>query len=124
LTFEMLCEADHPDYLADNGAFGFRLAREINSPAFKILYDIYHMHRMGEETCQAIIDNLDIIAHIHVAGSPLRDFPSPEGEINYGRILSEVHKAGYAGYWGLEFKPVSDPLQELTQIYGLLSLYV
>ena len=31
---------DHPDYMADGSGWGIELARELNSPSFKLLYDI------------------------------------------------------------------------------------
>ena len=37
---------DHPDYMADSSRWGIELARALNSPSFKLLYDIYHMQIM------------------------------------------------------------------------------
>jgi hydroxypyruvate isomerase len=48
LGFEMFNVFDHPDYQADHGSFGFELVRAVDSPWLKLLYDIYHMERMGD----------------------------------------------------------------------------
>ena len=124
LVFEMLNSFDHVDYQADSSRYGFELAREIGSPHLKVLYDIYHMHRMGEDLMSDLLNNLDIIAHLHTAGSPKRDFPGGSQGIDYGSIVAAVHKAGYKGFWGHEFKPSGDPVLEarmdMEQFEGFL----
>jgi hydroxypyruvate isomerase len=37
---------NHPGYMCDKSAWGFELCRRVNSPRFKMLYDIYHMQIM------------------------------------------------------------------------------
>ncbi|MEX0635672.1 MAG: TIM barrel protein, partial [Ferruginibacter sp.] len=34
---------DHKDYMADSSAWGIELCKQLGSPNFKLLYDIYHM---------------------------------------------------------------------------------
>jgi hydroxypyruvate isomerase len=107
LLFEMLCAMDHPGYQADSSAYGFSVVERVASPGLRVLYDIYHMYRMGENVIDDLIANLPIIGHIHVAESPLRDLPVPGGAIDYPAIVGKVMDAGYDGYWGLEFLPRS-----------------
>ncbi len=94
IVFEMLNGFDHPDYAADRSRFGFELVRAVGSPHFKVLYDIYHMHRMGEEVTDDIVENLPLIGHLHLAGSPHRDFPGTRQEIDYMRLVKDVVAAG------------------------------
>ena len=103
LVFEMLNVHNHPDYQADNSRFGFELLEAVDSPALKVLYDVYHMHRMGENVAEDIIGHLNQVAHLHVAGSPNRDLPGPDQEIDYATLVRDVHAAGYKGYWGQEW---------------------
>jgi hydroxypyruvate isomerase len=124
LLFEMLCKYDHPDYQADESAFGFELVKSIGSPSLKVLYDIYHMFRMGEDIISDITNNLDIIGHIHVAASPKRSCPALEDEINYAPIVKAVHKAGYRGYWGQEFIIEGDVLDEMQKACNLFNGFV
>jgi len=124
LAFEMLNSIDHGDYMADSSRFGFDLAEAVGSHRFKILYDIYHMHRMGEDVMADILGHLSSIAHIHVAGSPRRDFPGTEQEIDYANIVKRVSVAGYKGFWGQEFVPTGkDPFSELESAGRLFSRY-
>ncbi len=115
LTFELFNQFDHPDYQADSSAFGIKLAQTLPSKAFKLLYDIYHMERMNDDTASIIPPNLSRIAHLHVAAAPKRDCPASGGQIKHEKIVPAVVKAGYSGYWGLEFMPTSDPLAEVKR---------
>ncbi|MEO7716936.1 MAG: sugar phosphate isomerase/epimerase family protein [Capsulimonas sp.] len=122
LVLEILNSHDHTDYQADHSAYGFDLVRAINSPNVKTLYDIYHLHRMGEALLPTILENLDLIAHFHVAGSPARDCPKADGAIDYPTIMREVTSAGYRGYWGLEFLPKGDRWAEIGAARDLLAM--
>ncbi len=115
LAFEMLNSNDHPDYQADHGAYGFELVRHVGSPWLKLVYDIYHMERMGDDSSRDITANISAIAHLHVAESPRRNRPRPDGNIAYADIVRAVTGAGYAGFWGMEFIPGDDPLAELAE---------
>lgn len=105
LLLEMLNSFDHKDYQADNSRYGFELVKSVGSPALSTLFDLYHMHRMGEDVLPVALENLPHIAHFHIAGSPARDYPVLNGVIDYRTVLHEIHTAGYRGYWGLEFLP-------------------
>ncbi len=39
-------KVDHKDYMGDHTAYGAEIARAVNSPRVKLLYDIYHMQIM------------------------------------------------------------------------------
>ena len=123
LVFEMLCAQDHVNYQADRSAYGFEVVSRLDSPRLRVLYDIYHMQRMGENVLQDLLSNLPLIAHLHLAESPRRTAPVANGEINYQTIVREVHAAGYRGYWGLEFIPGEAVMAEVAQVYQLLQLH-
>lgn len=120
LVFEMLNSYDHVDYQADRGAYGFALVRQIASPALKLVYDIYHMERMGENCRDDILANLPVIAHVHVADTPRRTKPQSGGGLDYSQIVPAVIQAGYAGFWGMEFLSQDDPLDELAEARAYL----
>ncbi|MDR0757092.1 MAG: sugar phosphate isomerase/epimerase, partial [Tannerella sp.] len=46
LTMELLNSIGHKDYLCDHTVWGVELCRRVDSPSFKLLYDIYHMQIM------------------------------------------------------------------------------
>lgn len=123
LLFETLNSlADgHADYQADHSAFAFEVVRRVGSPALKVLYDIFHMHRMGEDVVQDIVEHVDLIGHLHIAGSRQRGFPGSDQEIHYPHIVQQVRSAGYDRLWGQEFLPVGDALEELAAAYELFA---
>lgn len=120
LVFEMLNSYDHVDYQADSSKYGFELVKLFSSPSLKVLYDIYHMFRMGEDVVKDITENLDIIAHLHVAGSPSRNCIADSNEIDYPAIVKAIKEAGYTGFWGQEFLVSNDRFDELKQAYDLI----
>ncbi len=115
LLFEMLCTQDHADYQASHSAYGFRVVQEVGAPNLRALYDIYHMHRMGEDVVRDITAHVDLIGHLHVAQSPRRSITSEPGEIDYAPIVRGALAAGYTGWWGQEFVPTADPLSQLAE---------
>ena len=119
LGLEMLNSIDHADYQADHGSYGFALADAVDSPWLKLVYDIYHMERMGDDSGTDIVRHLDRIAHLHVAESPGRNAPRADGTIRYDRIIPRITKAGYEGYWGMEFVPGPGARQELRESISL-----
>jgi len=115
LLFEMLnSRKDHPDYQADSGAYGFTLAAALASPRLKVLYDLYHLAWMGADVVAEVTANLPVIAHLHVAEMPDRNAPQARGNIAYAEIVPQIQRAGYTGYWGMEFKPAGDSITELA----------
>jgi hydroxypyruvate isomerase len=115
LVFEMLCAQNHPDYQADHSRYGFDVVNAVGSPAVKVLYDLYHMSRMGEDVIKDVTSHRDIVAHLHTAESPKRSVPHMDGEIRYGAIVEAIVASGYSGYWGLEFVPQGDVMVEIAE---------
>lgn len=123
LACEVLNSFDHEDYQADHSAYAFELVKAVSSPFVKVLYDIYHMGRMGENVRRDVLENLEFIHHLHVAGSPKRDFPGEGQEIDYPLLVRDIHRAGYRGYWGQEFIPGEDRFGELKRVADLFQSY-
>jgi hydroxypyruvate isomerase len=91
----------------------------VNSPAFKLLYDIYHMQIMEGDVIRTIGEHHTWFAHYHTAGNPGRGFIGEEQEVNYPAVVRAIEKTGYTGYIGHEFLPSGDPLQELQEAFDL-----
>jgi hydroxypyruvate isomerase len=121
LVLEMLNSFDHQDYQADRSAYGFAVAKAVASPAVRILYDIYHMVRMGDDPLSDITANLPLIAHLHLAEAPSRSQPLAQGTIAHRDLYQRITAAGYRGWWGMEFIPGRDILGELKQATGALA---
>ncbi|HEU4902042.1 MAG TPA: TIM barrel protein, partial [Flavisolibacter sp.] len=50
-------KVDHKDYMCDRSAWGVALCKELGSPNFKLLYDIYHMQIDEGDVIRTIRDN-------------------------------------------------------------------
>lgn len=105
---------DHPDYMADSSSWGISLAKELASPSFKLLYDIYHMQIMEGNLIQNIQENHNFYGHYHVAGVPGRNEPWNNQEINYPAVMEAIDKVGFDGYVALEYV-FAEPIKESMQ---------
>lgn len=121
LLFEALNTVDHADYHAATSAFLFEVIRRVDAPSVRALYDVYHAAVMGEEASRDLRENMELIGHIHVAGVPGRVVPAAGQQIDYTEIVRIASEAGYNGYWGLEFLPAGEPLDELAQAKRFLT---
>ena len=108
-------KVDHPGYMCDNTKWGFELCRRVNSPRFKMLYDIYHMQVMEGDLIATIRKNIGMIAHFHTAGVPGRHELDENQEIYYPAVMRAIVDAGFKGYVAHEYTPVGDPMKSLIQ---------
>ena len=105
---------NHKGYYLWSAVEAFEIVREVNSPSGKVIFDVYHQQVMEGNIIPNIVNNLDLIAHLHGAGHPGRN-ELQYGENNYHVIIDAVEKAGYTGALGLEYKPLLDPIESLKE---------
>jgi hydroxypyruvate isomerase len=108
-------KVNHPGYMCDKSAWGFELCRRVNSPRFKLLYDIYHMQIMEGDLIATIRKNIGFIGHFHTAGVPGRHELDENQEIYYPAVMRAIVESGYQGYVAHEYTPTKDPMQSLIQ---------
>jgi hydroxypyruvate isomerase len=113
LLFEMLNGHNHGDYQADSSQYGFTLVQSLASPQLRVLYDVYHMAKMGEDVLADLERHPNLIAHLHIAESPNRSEPISGGVIDYRAVYDMAMSVGYDGYFGFEWCPAEDPVAEL-----------
>lgn len=104
---------NHKDYQCDHTAWGVELCKKVNSPRFKLLYDIYHMQIMEGDICDTIRENIQYLGHFHTGGVPGRHEIDETQELDYTRICREIVDAGFTGYLAHEFTPTRDPMASL-----------
>jgi len=98
-------KVDHKDYLCDRTSWGVALCKKLNSPNFKLLYDIYHMQIDEGDVIRTIRDNHDYIGHYHTAGVPGRHEINESQELYYPAIMKAIVDTGFKGYVAQEFIP-------------------
>jgi len=116
LCMEMLnSKVDHKDYHADHTAWAVEVAKGVNSPSFRLLYDIYHMQVMEGDVIATIKANLPYIAHFHTAGVPGRNEIDGAQELNYRGIAEYIASTGYTGVFAHEFIPKRNGVASLKE---------
>ncbi len=113
----------HPGYFGDDVDFCAELIRGVDSPNFKLLFDIYHVSVMNGDVIRRIQQYQDIIGHYHTAGNPGRAELDNTQEINYPPILEAILETGYEGYVAQEFIPTwDDPVLALRNAAQLCDI--
>ena len=112
---------DHKGYYLDSSTVAFEIAKCVDCPNVRILYDAYHMQVMEGNLLRNITDNIDWIGHFHTAGVPGRHEPMT-GEIHYPNILKAIDALGYDRYVGLEYWPTYDHRKSIADCLAYMSV--
>ncbi|SHO61969.1 hydroxypyruvate isomerase family protein [Algoriphagus zhangzhouensis] len=93
--------SDNPDLFLRHADQSFMICKAVDSPACKILYDIYHMQRNEGNLIATMEKTWDEIAYIQIGDNPGRKEPGT-GEINYANVFKYIHDKGFDGICGME----------------------
>jgi hydroxypyruvate isomerase len=101
LLLEPLNFRDHPSQVLPDIPNIYEMVKSVNSPACKMLFDVYHVQiHTGN-----IIPNIDIAwdetVYIQLGDNPGRKEPT-SGEINYKNVLKHIYNKGFKGLLGME----------------------
>lgn len=106
VTMELLnSKIDHKDYMCDHSKWGVELCKQVGSPNFKLLYDIYHMQIDEGDVIRTIQNNHQYFGHYHTAGVPGRHEINESQELFYPAIMRAIAATGFKGYVAQEFIP-------------------
>jgi len=101
IVLEPLNKRDHPGLFLTGIPQAYAICRAVNSPACKIVDDMYHQ----QITEGNIIPNIDAawteIRAFHLGDNPGRKEPG-SGEMNYHNIFKHIHEKGYDGVLCME----------------------
>ena len=90
----------------------------MGNPAVRVMFDCYHLQRIGGNLLEAARANLDIIGHVQFASVPDRAEPD-RGEVDYAWLLPRLEAEGYRGCFGAEYRPKRSDLAWLQQFRAL-----
>jgi hydroxypyruvate isomerase len=82
--------SDSPDLYLQNSDQTYMICKAVNSPACKILFDVYHMQKTEGHLIRNIDLTWDEIAYFQVGDNPGRKEPTT-GEINYKNLFKHIH---------------------------------
>lgn len=110
---------DHEGYFLRESSVGYEIVHDVDSPAVKLLFDIYHQQITEGNVIENVTGHIDEIGHLHVADVPGRHEPGT-GELHYPNVFSAIDAADYEGYVGFEFSPKRSDEEALTSIRELV----
>jgi hydroxypyruvate isomerase len=101
--------ADSPLYPLTRASEAVDLIRQVEEASgttnVKLLVDLYHLHRSGEDLAGTVASCADRIGHVQIADDPGRHQPG-SGEIDFAPAIAALIEVGYQGYLGLEYQPL------------------
>jgi hydroxypyruvate isomerase len=99
MVLEML--SDNPDLFLRHSDQAYMICKAVNSPACKMLFDMYHMQRNEGDIINNIDRSWDEIGYLQIGDNPGRKEPGT-GEMNYKNIFKHLYEKGYKGILGME----------------------
>ena len=92
---------DHPGLFLTGIPQAYMICRAVNSPAVKIVNDLYHQQITEGNLLPNLIYSYDEIGAFHLGDNPGRKEPT-SGEINYKNIFKRIYDRGYDGVLCME----------------------
>lgn len=92
---------DRPGILIKSVPQAYAMCKAVNSPSFKLLFDMYHAQRQSGNIIPMIDEFWDEVAYMQAADNPGRLEPT-SGELNYKNIFRHIYNKGYKGIIGME----------------------
>lgn len=92
---------NHPGVFMQTIPQGFAVARAVNSPAVKVLADLYHAQIQAGNLINTLESCWSEIGYIQFGDNPGRNEPGT-GEINHRNIVKWLRDRKYAGVIGME----------------------
>jgi hydroxypyruvate isomerase len=101
LTMVLEPLSDSPDLYLQTSDQTYMICKGVNSPACKILFDIYHLQKTEGHLIHNIGLTWDEIAYFQLGDNPGRNEPTT-GEINYKNVFKFIYEKGFKGVVGME----------------------
>ena len=101
MVLEPLNFRNHPGLFLTKAAQAYQICKAVDSPACKILFDIYHQQIQEGNLIPNIEQCWDEIAYFQIGDNPGRNEPTT-GEINYKNVFRFIHEKGFEGILGME----------------------
>lgn len=111
-VIEPIDRLENPSIYLDGVAEAFDIVKAVDSPALRVLFDLYHEQRTHGNLMEKLENNIALVGLIHVADVPGRHQPGT-GELNYGNIYRKLAQLGYKGTIAMEFYPSGDAVTTL-----------
>jgi hydroxypyruvate isomerase len=101
MVLEPLNPRNHPGLFLKGIPQAYQICKAVDSPACKILDDLYHQQITEGNLIPNIDAAWDEIAYFQIGDNPGRDEPTT-GEINFLNVFGHIRAKGYEGILGME----------------------
>lgn len=101
MVLEPLNPRNHPGLFLTGMPQAFQICRAVDSPACKILDDLYHQQITEGNLIPNIDAAWDEIAYFQIGDNPGRNEPTT-GEIHYANVFAHIRAKGFDGILGME----------------------
>jgi hydroxypyruvate isomerase len=92
---------NHPGQFLTRVPQAYMICKAVDSPACKILFDLYHQQITEGNLIPNVDAAWDEIAYFQVGDNPGRNEPGT-GEVNYRNVFKHIHGKGFTGVVGME----------------------
>ena len=119
MVLEALNPHNHPGLFLKKIAHAYEICKAVDSPACKILDDLYHQQITEGNLIPNVDAAWDEIAYFQIGDNPGRNEPTT-GEINYRNVFKHIHEKGFTGVMGMEHgnaQPGKEGEQALIDAY-------
>lgn len=106
ILIEPISRAAMPGYYLNDIAQAAGIVQEIGHPRLKLLFDCYHIAMEGHDVTASFAQHAALIGHVQIASVPGRNEPGTGDSLDYARLLPQMRRAGYAGFFGCEYRPI------------------
>lgn len=113
VVVESINTFDAPGYLAPTLNEVGQLLDEVGDTRVQMLFDAYHVARMGGDVLSELRRHRDRIGHVQFSDCPGRGRPGT-GELDLASLVNGLRTTGYEGAIGLEWLAQGDTPKELA----------
>lgn len=104
IVVEPINAIDVPDYLLPTADAVAAFLAVVAHPAVRMLFDVYHCARAGDDPIAQIARHAPLIGHVQYADAPGRGAPGT-GDVPLADVTDALERAGYRGAIGMEYAP-------------------
>lgn len=108
-----------PGYFLNNIELANDMLTEIDLPNTALMFDFFHAQIIHGNVTTMMRSLVHKVGHVQIASVPQRNEPD-QGELDYGYVLQELHRAGYRGWIGAEYHPIGQTQANLGWMSNLL----
>ena len=104
---------DLPDYALTSVEQAVEIIDAVDADNVKLMFDCYHIGKMGGDVLDLLKTHMPLIAHIQFASVPDRGAPdlspSHQGALNYNAVFKTIIGLGYQDPLGLNISLMAKP---------------